>query len=155
MLIFRGSLLKIFYDMEEFMFKKMSMVTIIALFLVILAGCGKDPFETSIYSEQPAIVTYQDYLSQNSDLPKEGTDPILKVGTEKDIIKKGKLLFKDSDGNGKLDPYEDWRLTPEERSADLASQTEPGSETRSSQLGKSEMDKKILLLLPAVQCTTV
>lgn len=30
--------------------------------------------------------------------------------------------FKDLNRNGKLDPYEDWRLTPEERSADLASQ---------------------------------
>ena len=103
------------------MFKKMSMAAIIAIMLVVLVGCGKDPFETSIYSEQPAIVTYQDYLSQNADLPSEGTDPILNVGAEKEIIKKGKLLFKDSDGSGKLEPYEDWRLTPEERAADLAS----------------------------------
>jgi len=28
--------------------------------------------------------------------------------------------FKDLDRNGKLDPYEDWRLTPEVRAADLA-----------------------------------
>lgn len=30
--------------------------------------------------------------------------------------------FKDLSRNGQLDPYEDWRLTPEERAADLASQ---------------------------------
>lgn len=30
--------------------------------------------------------------------------------------------FKDLNRNGKLDPYEDWRLTPEERAADLAGQ---------------------------------
>ena len=30
------------------------------------------------------------------------------------------LTFKDLDRNGKLDPYEDWRLTPEMRAADLA-----------------------------------
>lgn len=29
--------------------------------------------------------------------------------------------FKDMNRNGKLDPYEDWRLTPEERATDLAS----------------------------------
>ena len=32
--------------------------------------------------------------------------------------------FKDLNHNGKLDPYEDWRLAPEERAKDLASQME-------------------------------
>ena len=30
--------------------------------------------------------------------------------------------FKDLNRNGRLDPYEDWRLTPEERAVDLAGQ---------------------------------
>jgi beta-glucosidase len=35
------------------------------------------------------------------------------------VIEKGGLKFKDLNKNGKLDKYEDWRLTPEERSKDL------------------------------------
>ena len=38
------------------------------------------------------------------------------------ILKIGNLEFKDLNRNGKLDKYEDWRLSPEERSADLISQ---------------------------------
>jgi beta-glucosidase len=37
------------------------------------------------------------------------------------IIEKGGLKFKDLNKNGKLDRYEDWRLTPDERSKDLLS----------------------------------
>ncbi len=38
------------------------------------------------------------------------------------IINKGGLQFKDLNKNGKLDKYEDWRLTPEQRAADLLGQ---------------------------------
>ena len=89
--------------------------------LFVLTSCGGDPFENSIYSEQPEIGLYQAYLAANTDLPAEGTAPVLKTGVEKSTIQKGKLLFKDSNGNGKLDPYEDWRLPPRERAADLVS----------------------------------
>ena len=37
------------------------------------------------------------------------------------VIEKNGLQFKDLNRNGKLDPYEDWRLTPEERAEDLLS----------------------------------
>lgn len=37
------------------------------------------------------------------------------------IIQQGKRKFKDLNQNGQLDPYEDWRLSPEERAKDLAS----------------------------------
>ena len=37
------------------------------------------------------------------------------------LIEKDGLYFKDMDGTGELKPYEDWRLTPEERAEDLAS----------------------------------
>lgn len=104
------------------MFKKFGIAAATLLLLVVLAGCGGDPYETSIYSEQPEIVTFQDYLEINSDLPSEGIDPIMTVGAEKGVITKHGLEFKDSDGDGELDDYEDWRLTPEERAADLASQ---------------------------------
>jgi beta-glucosidase len=92
------------------------MVVLVSLWIV---SCGGDPYKQSIYKEQPKILTYEEYLSANADLPKEGTDPILKVGSSKGIIKKGKLVFKDSNGNKKLDPYEDWRLPVRERAADL------------------------------------
>src|SRR6476646_5449523 len=43
----------------------------------------------------------------------------------KSIITVEGRQFKDLNANGKLDPYEDWRLTAEERSADLLSQMTP------------------------------
>lgn len=42
------------------------------------------------------------------------------IGTRVDpILTLGGLRFKDLDRNGRLDPYEDWRLTPAERADDL------------------------------------
>lgn len=43
------------------------------------------------------------------------------VARVKDIITVDNLQFKDLNDNGELDPYEDWRLTPEERADDLLS----------------------------------
>ncbi len=40
----------------------------------------------------------------------------------KPLIEVDGLRFKDLNGNGKLDPYEDWRLSPEERTENLLSQ---------------------------------
>ena len=37
----------------------------------------------------------------------------------KQLITVDGLQFKDLNGNGDLDPYEDWRLSPAERAADL------------------------------------
>ena len=39
----------------------------------------------------------------------------------KGIIEADGLQFKDLDGTGELKPYEDWRLSPEERARDLVS----------------------------------
>lgn len=104
------------------MVKKIVLLLSTVLLVFLIGSCGnQDPFENSIYSEQPAITTYQDYLAENGDLPSEGIDPILKVGNEKNIIEKDGFQFKDSDGNGELNPYEDWRLSPADRAADLAS----------------------------------
>jgi beta-glucosidase len=36
------------------------------------------------------------------------------------------LMFKDLDGNGKLDPYEDWRLSPQVRARDLVRRLQVG-----------------------------
>lgn len=40
----------------------------------------------------------------------------------KPVLEVDGLRFKDLNGNGSLDPYEDWRLSPEERAADLVAQ---------------------------------
>jgi len=46
--------------------------------------------------------------------------PFLKT-INKNIIEVDGLKFKDLNNNGKLDPYEDWRLSPEERAENLVS----------------------------------
>ena len=46
--------------------------------------------------------------------------PELEVRTKKLIEQEG-LTFKDLNNNGKLDPYEDWRLSPKERAENLVS----------------------------------
>ncbi|MBR5111748.1 MAG: glycoside hydrolase family 3 C-terminal domain-containing protein [Clostridia bacterium] len=44
----------------------------------------------------------------------------------KDIIEVDGYQFKDLNDNGELDPYEDWRLTPEERAENLLSMMDAG-----------------------------
>lgn len=44
--------------------------------------------------------------------------PLLEVRSKK-LIEVDGYRFKDLNGNGELDPYEDWRLSPAERAADL------------------------------------
>lgn len=44
------------------------------------------------------------------------------VARVKEIIEVDGYQFKDLNANGELDPYEDWRLTPEERAEDLLGQ---------------------------------
>ena len=41
------------------------------------------------------------------------------------LLREGGKVFKDLSRNGELDPYENWRLTPEERAADLAAKLPP------------------------------
>lgn len=41
------------------------------------------------------------------------------------LLREGVKSFKDHNRNGVLDPYEDWRLSPEERAADLAAKLPP------------------------------
>lgn len=60
------------------------------------------------------------------------TQPSLEVRSKK-LIESDGLQFKDLNGNGQLDPYEDWRLSPAERAADLVS--------------KMNLDEKVGLML--------
>ncbi len=50
------------------------------------------------------------------------TTQVRLVARVKEIITVDNLQFKDLNDNGELDPYEDWRLSPEERAEDLLSQ---------------------------------
>ena len=43
----------------------------------------------------------------------------------KPVLEVQGLRFRDLNGNGVLDPYEDWRLSPAERAADLVSRMSP------------------------------
>ena len=56
-------------------------------------------------------------LVLQQDGPTLGYSPDSGVG----IITMDGLAFKDLNGSGQLEPYEDWRLTAEERARDLAS----------------------------------
>jgi len=58
------------------------------------------------------------YANDKADSPL--SIPVIK-NTVAPLLKIDGLEFKDLNKNGKLDPYEDWRLSPEERSEDLLS----------------------------------
>ena len=47
------------------------------------------------------------------------------VARAKPVLEAEGSRFKDLNGNGVLDPYEDWRLSPAERAADLVSRMTP------------------------------
>lgn len=65
-----------------------------------------------------SLTGFVSWASQNED---PGKKPVLKATSAKIIKVKG-LEFKDLNRNGKLDKYEDWRLSPNERSVDLLKQ---------------------------------
>ena len=80
-------------------------VIIPALLLSLAVSCG------------PREVSHGDFVTvAQKDGPVLGYSPASGVTT---IQADGKV-FKDMNRNGALDPYEDWRLTPAERSEDLA-----------------------------------
>jgi beta-glucosidase len=71
-------------------------LSLIAVSIALLAGCGSD-----------------DSQDNNS-----ASQPTLGVRTKATLTVDGKS-FKDLNANGKLDPYEDWRLSAEQRADDL------------------------------------
>ncbi len=91
------------------------MKKILVLFSLPLAlfftACGSDSS-----SDLPSIT-----LDPTDIPPVFESQPVISVDSKK-IITKGGLQFKDSNGNGKLDTYEDWRQSPTKRAADLAAQ---------------------------------
>ena len=71
------------------------------------AGCSRQTVE-----EQPV-----EYILVEQEGPTLGYSPTSGVT----IIRQDGHAFKDHNRNGQLDPFEDWRLSPEERANDLAS----------------------------------
>ena len=59
-------------------------------------------------------------ISCKNSNPNNVSQPVLKMQSAK-IISEDGLQFKDLNKNGELDRYEDWRLSPDERSKDLLS----------------------------------
>ena len=53
------------------------------------------------------------------------TDQVEISARVKPIVEEGRLRFRDLNGNGVLDPYEDWRLSPAERAEDLVARMTP------------------------------
>lgn len=66
----------------------------------------------------------------------------------KPILEVGGLAFRDLNANGELDPYEDWRLPPAERAADLVARMSPEEKIglmviNSRTMGISQPDKTL------------
>lgn len=74
----------------------------------------------SAFTSQPSLALIN-ALSAGVPPGKAPKQPVLGTRSAK-LIKVDGLSFKDLNQNGKLDKYEDWRLTPEERSKDLLGQ---------------------------------
>jgi beta-glucosidase len=84
-------------------------------------GGASSVFDNSIYEEQPEIALFADNKTAG-----DGATIVEAFGEPKSTIEVDGYEFKDSDGDGELDPYEDWRLTPRERATDLVSQMSVG-----------------------------
>ena len=66
----------------------------------------------------------------------------------KPLIEDDGLRFRDLNANGVLDPYEDWRLSPAERAADLVARMSPAEKIglmviNSRSMGISQPDKSL------------
>ncbi|MBP1641228.1 MAG: beta-glucosidase [Bacteroidetes bacterium] len=88
-----------------------SMKGIIASFLFIGTLYAQQPNGNSGFKDKPFV------LVENKKGPTLGYSPASGVK----IITENGLKFKDLNRNGKLDKYEDWRLSTEERAKDIAS----------------------------------
>lgn len=88
--------------------KKLSLL----LALVMLLTCVR----ITVFAEDPAI---KESASGFYYIEAEGARPRLSAASADKFIKVDGQWFKDMNGNGQLDAYEDWRLSSEERVADL------------------------------------
>jgi beta-glucosidase len=92
-------------------FTKLTLASAIGAALVV-AGCGggDDPAQAGPTSQPPG----------SSGTPATPTYTQAVIGAKsKTVLTVDGFQFKDLNANGKLDPYEDWRLAPDARAADL------------------------------------
>lgn len=87
-----------------------------ALALALTLAMAGSQVQAASYSETDTADGYT--IVKNSDGTELGYDK--KSGVK--LLTVDGLAFKDMNRNGRLDKYEDWRLTPEERARDLAAQ---------------------------------
>ena len=96
--------------------KKLSLLVALTMMLGSMAGLAEEAQQGPTEAELLAKPCEFSLIEANGEQPRltyiEGVTPILEVDGYK---------FKDLNKNGELDPYEDWRLTPEERTEDLLS----------------------------------
>ncbi|MTB53747.1 beta-glucosidase [Lewinella sp. W8] len=88
-------------------FRNLPHFTLLGLLTILLSSCGPEWTETK--GEDFNLITH-------TDGPELGYSPNSGVA----ILTVDRKAFKDLNQNGELDPYEDWRLSTEERAADLA-----------------------------------
>ena len=101
--------------------KKLSLLVALTMMLGSMAGLAEEAQQGPTEAELLAQACEFALIEANGEQPRltyiEGVTPILEVDGYK---------FKDMNKNGKLDPYEDWRLDTETRVNDLISQMTPG-----------------------------
>ncbi|WP_227589929.1 glycoside hydrolase family 3 N-terminal domain-containing protein [Demequina pelophila] len=117
--------------------KSMGALAFVGLAAMTLAGCtGQSETEETTSAgapqEQPtdAYVTHEatDGKTTFTVVTNPGDGPVLSYGADSDVtlleeeIDGATYAFKDMNGNGELDVWEDWRVEATERAADLASQ---------------------------------
>ncbi len=88
--------------------KKLSLLLVLAL----IVSC----FSIPAMAEESAI---KESASGFFFIEAEGERPRLSAATADKFIQVDGEWFKDMNGNGELDPYEDWRLPVEDRANDL------------------------------------
>ena len=97
--------------------KKLSLLVALTMMLGSMAGLAEEAKQGPTEAELLAKPCEFSLIEANGEQPRltyiEGVTPILEVDGYK---------FKDMNKNGKLDPYEDWRLDTETRVNDLISQ---------------------------------
>ena len=97
--------------------KKLSLLVALTMMLGSMAGLAEEAQQGPTEAELLAKPCEFSLIEANGEQPRltyiEGVTPILEVDGYK---------FKDMNKNGKLDPYEDWRLDADTRTADLVGQ---------------------------------
>ena len=96
-------------------------------FCELLHERGYRTFDLSAESPRAQSYAFEKSNGSFNYLTQEGGGAVLsyRLGTGVRIIVADGFAFKDMNANGTLDPFEDWRLAPEVRAADLAARREP------------------------------